>query len=483
LVDEGLVHRAVNLFGWYPQPSAEAVRRYVSLVPLPDALVAVQADPEDARERALARGAPKRLAGSSDADVSAFISQAREVAGTAVKTVRGRPGAHVINVHNRKSLRRSVSNVALSTSRLVERSSDESGDLVFRPRAPMLMRLDRGAARLRIRRSGAIPHSQLDAVLDRYGLQAMGRTHTLSAPGARGATVRLPTSGGDVVVKRYKETLDPTAVAIEHAVLNALTAGDVPVPHLRRTPNGETCVSLDGARFAVTDAFREYRHPHELVMTPADRRRFEALAGRLLARLHSSLEEVDVPVSATLGFSGRRGERVRDVDWHAAALADAPAPRRLREWVTATLWQLTETFERQRLSTTVVHGDYGPYNMMVRDGQVPLVLDFELARRDWRLVDLATGLGWFARRRWSFDVGAARRLLEAYRETSGILEEELARIPDMAAFLALQRAVIAWSRFQPGGPIDWEAEARRRILQAEDLLAGRDPLNAVVKRW
>jgi Ser/Thr protein kinase RdoA (MazF antagonist) len=483
LVDEGLVHRAVNLFSWYPQPSAEEVRRYVSLVPLPDALVSVQADADAARERVLARGVPKRLVGRSDADVSAFIDRSRSVAATAVTTVRRRPGARVINVHNRASLRRSVSNVARSTSRLVDTSDGGQGDLAFRPRRLMMARPDRVSARLRIRRSGAIPPSQLNGVLDRYGLHPTGRTRTLSAPGARGATVRVPTSDGEVVIKRYKHTVEPSALSIEHAVLLALSEGEVPVPRLRRAIDGDTAVCVNGAYFAVSDAIGGYRHPHELLMAPVDRRHFETLAGRLLARLHADLEEVDVPTSATLGFSGRGGERVRDVDWFTELLADAPAPRRLRAWITATLWQLTETFEGEHLSTTVVHGDYGPYNLLVRAGHVPVVVDFELARRDWRLVDLATGLGWFARRRWSFDLAAARRLLDAYRETSGVLDEELARIPDMAAFLALQRAAVAWSRSQRGEATDWEAEARRRILQAEDLLAGRHPLNAVCRRW
>ena len=218
-------------------------------------------------------------------------------------------------------------------------------------------------------------------------------------------------------------------------------------------------------------------------MASGDRRQLESIAGRLLARLHTSLAEADVPTSATLAFAVDGTTRVRDVDWYATALADAPAPRRVREWVTATLRHLSESFDAERLPLTVVHGDYGPYNLMVRAGSIPVVLDFELARRDWRLVDLATGLGWFGKRRWSFDVGAARRLLDAYRDASGTPVEELARIPDMAAFLALQRAVIAWSRSQPGSLVDWETVARQRIIQAEDLLAGRHYLNAACRRW
>ena len=483
LVDEGLVHRAVNLFGWYAQPPAEAVRRYAALVPLPDALVAVDTDADAARDRVLARGVPKRLQGRSEGEVADFIARARVVATTAVKTVKRREGATVINVTNRQSLRRSVSNVARSTSRLVDPSHGEAGDLVFRPQAPMILRPDRSAARLRIRRRGGIPRAQVEDVLRRYGLIAMGRPRTLSAPGARGATVRLKTSGGEVVVKRYKATLDPTALRIEHAVLTALGGSDVPVPHLRRAIEGETSVDIEGASFAVFDAIRGYRHPHELILAAGDRHRLETIAGRLLASVHRSLSEALVPASATLGFSPDGRQRVRDVEWHARLLADAPAPRRVRAWVIATLWHLTETFEAERLPTTVIHGDFGPYNLLVRPGSVPVLLDFELARRDWRMVDLATGLGWFAGRRWSFDQGAARRVLEAYRDDSGALDEELARIPDVAAFLALQRAVVAWSRARDDLAIDWQAEARARILQAEDLLAGRHALNAVCRRW
>ncbi len=389
----------------------------------------------------------------------------------------------MISVTNRTTLPRAVSNAARSTSRLVVASNDDRGDLAFRPRLPMVARPDRAVARVRIRRSGGIPGSQLAPVLDRYGLQVIGRPHILSAPGARGATVRVMTSSGDVVVKRYKQSLDPTALTIEHAVLTDLADGEVPVPHLRRADDGESSVTVDGASFAVFDVIGGYRHPHELIMASGDRRQLESIAGRLLARLHASLAEADVPTSATLGFSADGTTRVRDVDWYATALADAPAPRRVRDWVTATLRHLSESFEAERLPLTVVHGDYGPYNLMVRAGSVPVVLDFELARRDWRLVDLATGLGWFAKRRWSFDVGAARRLLDAYRDASGAPDEELARIPDMAAFLALQRAVIAWSRSQPGSLVDWETVARQRIIQAEDLLAGRHYLNAACRRW
>jgi hypothetical protein len=74
-------------------------------------------------------------------------------------------------------------------------------------------------------------------------------------------------------------------------------------------------------------------------------------------------------------------------------------------------------------------------------------------------------------------------MLDAYRDASGASGDELQRIPEVLAFLALGRAVVAWTRAEGDAAARWNAEARHRIVLAEDLLAGRHPLNAVVHRW
>jgi Ser/Thr protein kinase RdoA (MazF antagonist) len=484
LVDEGLVHRSVNLFGWNPATPPDAVRRYIGLVPLPDAILYIEADPVVEHERALSRGVPKRLVGRSPEEVEAFVGRAREVAGAAIDAVEARGGAAVVRLKNRQSVRRTITNAANATSRLAIDRVARGDGTVFRPHAPLIPRPDRLLARRAAAPSGAIPRAQLAEVLERYGLAVNGRPRTLSAPGARGATVRVNTSGGEVAVKRYKDGVDPSVPAIEHAVLQALASQGFPSPRLRHAPRGETAVSVDGACFAVYDAIgRGYSHPHELAMAPGDRRMLEAIAGRLLAELHRTMEAVEVPASESLGFVARGGPRVRDVEWYTTRLARAPAPRRVRAWAESALWRLWETMDRSQLPLTVVHGDYGPYNLLVRPGSVPVLVDFELARLDWRMVDLATGLPWFAGRRRGFDVPAARRLLDAYREASGAPGDELERIPDVLAFLALQRAVVAWTRAEGDAAPRWSAEARQRIVLAEDLLAGTHPLHAVVHRW
>lgn len=484
LVDEGLVHRSVNLFGWWPKPSTDLIRRYIGLVPLPEALIYVEADPSAEYERAMARGVPKRLIGRSEQEVAAFVRQAREVSTAAVEAVETRGATTVVRVKNRQSLRRAVGSTATAMRRLAEGAvATEASEAVFRPVGPLIRRPDRLVARWVAGGRRSVPQAQLVAVLERYGLAMQGRPRTLSAPGSRGATSLVRTADGDVVVKRYKDSVDDSALAIEHLVLDALADHGFPAPRLRRAAEGRTFVSLDGSRFALTDAIRGYRHPHELVMTARDRRQLAVIAGTLLANLHRTLEATEVPPSASLGFVERGGPRVRDVEWHTRHLATAPAPRRIRAWADAALWRLSETFEADALPVTVVHGDYGPYNLLLRPGSAPVLVDFELARLDWRLVDLATGLPWYAQRRRGFDVDGARRMLDAYRTASGAPEGELLRIPEMLAFLALQRAVVAWMRTQGNDAPAWDSEARYRITLAEDLLAGRHPLNAVLRRW
>jgi Ser/Thr protein kinase RdoA (MazF antagonist) len=108
-----------------------------------------------------------------------------------------------------------------------------------------------------------------------------------------------------------------------------------------------------------------------------------------------------------------------------------------------------------------------------------VVVDFELARLDWRMVDLAIVLPRIAAGGIGFDMERARQFLAAYRQRSETTQVELRRIPDVLAYLSMDRAVVAWGRERDGIPGDWGAEARQRVMLAEELLGGEHPLNTV----
>ncbi len=81
LFEEGLVHRAVNLFSWCEgEVDVAALEQYVDRVPATDLIVVVEASTAVAVDRARARGLPVRLIGVDDATIERFMARAAEVA-------------------------------------------------------------------------------------------------------------------------------------------------------------------------------------------------------------------------------------------------------------------------------------------------------------------------------------------------------------------------------------------------------------------
>ena len=136
--------------------------------------------------------------------------------------------------------------------------------------------------------------------------------------------------------------------------------------------------------------------------------------------------------------------------------------------------------EAARLERCVVHGDYGPYNLLVRPGQEPLAIDWELSRLDWRIVDLATAIPRFAHRRTGWDVPAAARFLDAYLRRSAIDAGQLRLLPAVARYLALRRAVVCVDRWVRTGDDRMRSEAGDRLGDARRLAAGTHPLARLV---
>ncbi len=97
IVDEGLVHRAVNLYAWRSVVPQSEVRHYLATVPEGNAVVIVQASPEVELERALRRGLPKRLVGRTPEEVRAFVTRAREIVLLSAEVMEGR-GVRVLRV-------------------------------------------------------------------------------------------------------------------------------------------------------------------------------------------------------------------------------------------------------------------------------------------------------------------------------------------------------------------------------------------------
>jgi homoserine kinase type II len=275
---------------------------------------------------------------------------------------------------------------------------------------------------------------------------------------------------GEFVLRVYRNTADPQRVRDEHDLLARLAMQELPfaVPVPLRTEEGDTLAVLEsdaGPRLAALFD----RIPGEPASLDVPNAR---LAGRALGQLDAALGRLDLPVRAPA--------TLRDVhplvsDPHAA-LADLAAERRV-EASGPALDRGLDSFDRAHaifdrvdaareaiaasLPRQIIHGDFAFPNLLVDDGAVTGVLDFEFAGADVRAGDLAcamyvTVVRGDPARRWEL----LEALAAGYRRALPLDPLEVAAIPD----LMLRRSaggIVHWlGRWQQGIAPRAEPEAR-----------------------
>jgi Ser/Thr protein kinase RdoA (MazF antagonist) len=345
------------------------------------------------------------------------------------------------------------------------------------------------------RRPAALGRELVHDLLAQCGLIPLGRIETANSAG-RSDTAIVETSAGRKVLKRYKATIEPAAVVHEHSLLSELERIGFPAPRLTPTLGGETLIRHGGACYAVFEFLEGYFQYHNYVLLPSQARRFIAASGRALGALHDALRDFVPAGRHPNGFKSRGEPRWRDLSWFTAQLDECRrrAPERSGEaaaalrraladdagWVERRLSDLDQRLALAAPPRLIVHGDYGPYNLLFRRGAPVVILDFELARLEWRLTDLATALPSFARSRLGFSLRKMRCFVDAYRAVCPIDRAEIELLPDVWQFLSLRRVVVGWSRFAESGSPRWLAEAREKLDLARWVEAERSALSRVL---
>ena len=489
ILDEGWLHRALNLFAWRADGlRPREIDGYLDRARLSPIVVFVEAPAEVTRSRTFARGLPKRLRGRSTADVDAFLTRGQHILDRACDSLHVAPrGVRIVRVVNagRKA------DLAKALERALSRTAPTRAPL-FSPAWPGAPRPDRVLQRLRRRRSSLLPIELAARVAAQAGLVGATPAAPRLSPGGRGAIRSMRDRSGVLwLVKRYKETLSDSDISTEHAVLWKLAEMGLPAPRLLNGPGGSPAIlRMDDGRFALFAFAEGYEHPHERIYVPRDRRRLDHLAGQLLGALHDALRGFEPPARSDNGFSSLAGPHVRPAAWFVDRLASSAAvsgrgsvmSRDERVWLADELVRLDRMLMAAELPRTVIHGDYGPYNLLVRSGREPLPIDWELARVDWRLTDLATAVPRFSARRTGWDSEAAGRFLAGYRASCAIDAAELSLLPAVAEFLAIRRAVVCLGRFLESADVGWRSRARDRLELARSLANGRHPLVEVSRR-
>jgi Ser/Thr protein kinase RdoA (MazF antagonist) len=214
---------------------------------------------------------------------------------------------------------------------------------------------------------------------------------------------------GDVVLRIKYPPVDLDSIAWEHRLLTVLstTMPEVPAPLLGR----------DG-----TTMFLHGRRPVSLMPyvpgAPGGPEHRLAVA-KTLGRLHSTA--VDVPERPN-------HPRLQDLPFPEVRQLPAALAQwlpRIREARAAALDLVRQLSATGRLRTGITHNDVFPGNILVHDGRVSALLDWEEADVDWLIWDLACGLWTFCNHRdEELDADAAKAFLDAYREADGLLSSE-----------------------------------------------------------
>jgi Ser/Thr protein kinase RdoA (MazF antagonist) len=336
-------------------------------------------------------------------------------------------------------------------------------------------------------RSKHAPGPDAPAIADALAEYGLGdQPTTLVDQSGRSLSLLVRTPSGAAVLKRYKASLSASSIHCQHSVLLELERRGFPCPRLRRTLDGSTLVERAGQRYDLTGFLHGYARWDRSLLPPRESLELRQGAGAALAAFHDVLEGFEPPfehearVATTQGAGPDALVAAIDSCLAVDIPAGAPAGSRLL-WErgpqsSASLATLREQLMRADLPLTVIHGDYGPYNLLVRNERRLAVMDLELSRRDWRLIDLARAIPRFGSNRRGFSLRRARRFLVGYLRLQPLARRELELLPALSAYLDLRRSVVSWERFADSGDVDWLGAAVGHLRNSDRAQDGSHAL-------
>jgi Ser/Thr protein kinase RdoA (MazF antagonist) len=247
----------------------------------------------------------------------------------------------------------------------------------------------------------------LRVVADAYRLRSAVSAERLS--GGYANDVFLLQGDHPVVLHVKHPPVNLQSLSWEHQLLDLLR------PHLPQIP--EPLRTLDGRTFLLHEKRSVWLTPYfpGVPARSADRRAVAAALGRLHAVQlnirprpgHSRLSDLPIPPLR---------EMPPAFDSWLPLIADAR---------TETVELISRTAGTRSVTVGVTHNDIFPGNVLVHDGQVTALLDWEEADVDWLVWDLASSIVPFcSTAEGDLDRYAAQEFLDSYRAASGRVPPE-----------------------------------------------------------
>jgi Ser/Thr protein kinase RdoA (MazF antagonist) len=283
---------------------------------------------------------------------------------------------------------------------------------------------------------------------------------------------------------------------MEHSVLQKLASVDFPAPRLVPDATGQTLVEHDGHRYALFDFVENGYHFHHYILTPGQHRYCLESCAEALGVLHEKLQGFVPAGSNADGFTSYDSGRGRDLDWVLERLAnsatvdpkDSPTDLPGGTWSSqGVVSELQQTFvelharlTREDLPRSIIHADYGPYNILVRRGAPPVVLDFEMVRLDWKVVDLVRALYRFTHGRLGFDTDKMRCFVTAYCRESSLHPAERWWAPVVWRYTLVRQALLHWAEGRDAPTKTAESKLERSLYTLRWVASHQDELRALL---
>lgn len=298
---------------------------------------------------------------------------------------------------------------------------------------------------------------ELAMVLSNYDLGIVEGVSEFARGHHGAAKVVIRSSRGKFLLKRRpKGKDDPDRVAFAHALQIHLAERNFPLPHLIGTREGNnSMLRIDESIYEMFEYVEGSPYDNGLVAT------YEA--GKMLGLYHRLVHDYDPGWEPPRGLFHNSAAVIQMLRDLGPILAGTPAASGREAELQETLKSLRDAYREAasraneagvpQWQPQIVHCDWHPGNMLFDRGHVVAVLDFDAARIQPRIIDLANGTLQFSMiaggrdlTDWEdrLDEPRAMRFLRGYDEMNVISRAEFDALPWL-----MQEALIA----QAAGPI------------------------------
>lgn len=233
---------------------------------------------------------------------------------------------------------------------------------------------------------------ELAIILSHYQIGVIEQVQELPIGSRRSPKVLIRTQQGNYLLKRRASGRDdPYRVAFCHHLMLYLASQNFPVPQLIGThENNNSMIQFTGRSYELFEYVAGSRYDRSI---PAAHQ-----AGATLAQLHDILSRWRYEAHPPKG--SYHASKEIDVKLSVIpAMVDAVTPdldnqalSRTCDLLSHRYWQAAEKVNQcgfESLRVVVLHGDWHPGNLLFDDGAVNAVLDFDSARYEPRIADLA----------------------------------------------------------------------------------------------